>query len=105
MILAERLRTADDVALELRETERLVDLLQLKAARLAAALAETRLWDDAGFNNPGDWMRFHCHLTNNVAWVRIALGKRLGQMPESDQALYDGHIGYAHLRVMVTRAD
>ena len=105
MILAERLRTADDVARELMETERLVDLLQLKAARLAAALAETKVWDEAGFNSPGDWMRFHCHLTNNVAWDRIAVGKRLGQMPESEQALYDGDIGYAHLRVMARTAE
>src|SRR2546421_412734 len=105
MILAERLRTADDVARELMETERIVDLLQLKAARLAAALAETKVWDAAGFNSPGDWMRFHCHLTNNVAWDRIAVGKRLGQMPESEQALYDGDIGYAHLRVMARTAE
>src|SRR5438552_2148857 len=105
MILAECLRTADDVARELMETERIVDLLQLKAARLAAALAETKVWDAAGFNSPGDWMRFHCHLTNNVAWDRIAVGKRLGQMPESEQALYDGDIGYAHLRVMARTAE
>src|SRR3989441_10255875 len=105
MILAERLRTGDDVARELVETERVIDILQLKAARLAAELAETKLWDEHGFNSAGDWMRFRCHLTNNVAWDRISVGERLAQMPESEQALYDGEIGYAHLRVMARTAD
>ncbi|HEY0829626.1 MAG TPA: DUF222 domain-containing protein [Candidatus Dormibacteraeota bacterium] len=105
MIQAERLRTDEDVARELIETERLVDILQLKAARLAAEMAGTRLWDRAGFNNAGDWMRFHCHVTNPVAWDRICVGERLEQMPESEQAVYEGEIGYAHLRVMARTAD
>jgi Domain of unknown function (DUF222)/HNH endonuclease len=40
-----------------------------------------------------------------VAWDRISVGVRLRQMPESEQALYDGEIGYAHLRVMARTAE
>jgi hypothetical protein len=40
-----------------------------------------------------------------VAWDRICVGQRLEQMPESEQAVYDSDIGYAHLKVMARTAD
>ena len=100
MILAERLRTDHDVARELIETEHLIGILQLKASRLAAEVSRSGVWDRQGYNNAGDWMRFNCHVTNTVAWDRIRVGEELNRMPESEQAVYDGEIGYAHLKVM-----
>jgi len=105
MILAERLSADDHVARELIETEHLIGLLQLKASRLAAELSRTKLWDQHGYNNAGDWMRFNCYVTNTVAWDRILVGEKLDRMPESEQAVYDGEIGYAHLKVMARTAD
>jgi hypothetical protein len=105
MILAERLCTDDQVARELIETEHLIGLLQLKASRLAAELSATDVWDREGYNNAGDWMRFKCHVTNTVAWDRILVGETVGRLPESEQAVYDGEIGYAHLKVIARTAD
>src|SRR5437868_15291278 len=105
MILAQRLGADDPVARELIETEHLIGLLQLKASRLAAELSRTKLWDQHGYNNAGDWMRFNCYVTNTVAWDRILVGEKLDRMPESEQAVYDGEIGYAHLKVMARTAE
>ncbi|TMC52959.1 MAG: DUF222 domain-containing protein [Chloroflexi bacterium] len=105
MILAERLHTEDNVARELIETEHLIGILQLKASRLAAELSATRRWDSEGYNSAGDWMRFKCQVTNTVAWDRIRVGEELHRMPESEQAVYDGEIGYAHLKVMARTAE
>ncbi|TMG68582.1 MAG: hypothetical protein E6H86_04680, partial [Chloroflexi bacterium] len=105
MILAERLCTDDQVARELIETEHLIGLLQLKASRLAAELSATRHWDSEGYNSAGDWMRFKCQVTNTVAWDRIRVGEELHRMPGSEQAVYDGEIGYAHLKVIARTAD
>src|SRR5437879_4835187 len=105
MILAERLCTDDQVARELIETEHLIGLLQLKASRLAAELSTTKVWDREGYSSAGDWMRFKCHVTNTVAWDRIQIGEELHRMPESEQAVYDGQIGYAHLKVIARTAD
>jgi len=105
MILAERLCTDDQVARELIETEHLIGILQLKASRLAAELSATRHWDSEGYNSAGDWMRFKCQVTNTVAWDRIRVGEELHRMPESEQAVYDGEIGYAHLKVMARTAE
>src|SRR5207237_8112947 len=104
MILAERLSADDHVARELIETEHLIGLLQLKASRLAAELSRTKLWDQHGYNNAGDWMRFNCYVTNTVAWDRILVGEKRDQMPASEQAAYDGATGHAHLKVKATTA-
>ena len=105
MILAERLCTDDQVARELIETEHLIGILQLTASRLAAELSATKHWDSEGYNSAGDWMRFKCQVTNTVAWDRIRVGEELHRMPESEQAVYDGQIGYAHLKVIARTAD
>jgi hypothetical protein len=105
MILAERLRTDHDFARELIETEHLIGILQLKASRLAAELAQSGVWDHQGYNNAGDWIRFNCHVTNTVAWDRVLVGETVDRLPGSEQAVYDGEIGYAHLKVMARTAD
>src|SRR5438132_9188857 len=105
MILAERLRTDHDVARELIETEHLIGILQLKASRLAAELSRSDGWDRQGYNSAGGWMRFNWHVTNSVAWDRVLVGEELDRLPESEQAVYDGQIGYAHLKVIARTAD
>jgi hypothetical protein len=105
MILAERLRSGLDIASELREAQLQIDLLQLKAAWLAAQLAESKLWEDEGYNSPSDWIRFNCHLTDKVAGDRLAVGERLDDLTESSEAMQEREIGYAHLVVMARTAD
>src|SRR5260370_5467870 len=104
MILAWSLCTDDEVAREMIETAHLIGILQLKASRLAAELSATGLWDREGYNNAGDWMRFNCHVTNTAAWDRVVVGEGVDRLPDSEQAVYQGEIGYAHLKAMARTA-
>ena len=105
MILAERLRRGADITNDLREVQLQIDLLQLKASRLAAELAESKFWDDEGYNSPIDWMRLNCHVTDKVAGDRLAVGGRLEELLESAQVMEQGEIGYAHMVVMARTAE
>jgi Domain of unknown function (DUF222) len=105
MILAERLRTGADIANELMEVHHQIDLLQLKACRLAAEFDASGFWEDEGSNNAIDWIRFNCRLTSNAAADRIAVGRRAGDLAQSIQAVESDQIGYAHLTVMARTAN
>jgi hypothetical protein len=85
---------------ELIEVEHQISLLQLRASKLAAEVAETDYADRHGYNCTGDWMRFNCHLIDRIAWDRIAVGRTLARMPESHQAMQEGEIGFTHLAIM-----
>jgi len=90
---------------ELVDVEHQISLLQLRAAQLAAEVAETDYADRHGYNSTGDWMRFNCHLIDKTAWDRIAVGRTLAGMPESHQAMDAGEIGFAHLAIMARTSE
>ena len=93
------------VAEELKQVLHERDLLELRAAKLAARFAATDYFDDQGYATPIDWIRFNCHVTSNVAADLIAVGKNLQRMPESVQALSNGEIGFAHVKAMARTAN
>src|SRR6266550_1064189 len=41
-----------------------IDGLELDFARYAAEFDQSKQWDEEGFNNPADWMRFNCHMNS-----------------------------------------
>jgi Domain of unknown function (DUF222)/HNH endonuclease len=77
-----------------------IDLLQLKFARLSSEFARFDTYMDDGFTSPLNWIRFNCHLDWGVAADRLAVGESLGRLPESEQAIEAGEIGFAHVVVM-----
>jgi hypothetical protein len=89
---------------QLRQELHEVDLHLLRAADLAARYAATNHYDVAGYASPMDSIRFNCHLTSNAAADLIAVGRNLGRMPESVQAVSQGEIGFAHLKAMARTA-
>src|SRR6202521_3092988 len=101
----ERSNDGAEVAEELKQVLHESDLLQLRAADLAARFAATNYYDEQGYATPIDWIRFNCHLTTNAAADLIAVGKNLHRMPESRQAVCRGEIGYAHVKPMARRAN
>jgi hypothetical protein len=101
----ERSDDGAEVAEELRQVLHESDLLQLRAAGLAARFAATKYYDEQGYATPIDWIRFNCHLTTNAAADLIAVGKNLQRMPESAQAVSQGEIGYAHAKAMARTAN
>jgi uncharacterized protein DUF222 len=91
--------------MELVDLRHHIDGLELEFSRQAHALAESTRWDDEGFNTPLDWIRINCHMTSTSASDRLAVGERLGELPESVQAMDAGEIGFAHLAVMARTAN
>jgi len=84
----------------LRQKAHLIDLQMLSFAQEAAEFDRSKAWDEEGSNSAIDSIRFNCHMTNNAAADLIAVGKNLWRMPNSVQALFQGEIGFAHLKAM-----
>jgi len=91
-----------DLQAELISTQRQIDALQLKQARLAAQFAAGEEWDGEGFASAIDWIRFNCHVTSSVAANYVAVGK--AALSETVRELGAGRLGFAHLIVMTRTA-
>src|SRR6184192_1874199 len=94
-----------EIAYRLLELRQFIDSLELEYSRLAAEFEKSKHWENQGSNSAIDWIRFNCHMTSNAAADRVAVGERVGQLPESLQAMRAGDIGFAHLTVMARTAN
>jgi hypothetical protein len=97
--------TNDERRERFREKCHFIDMQLMFLARDAAEFAASDAWDEDGSASAIDWMRFNCHMTSNTAGDLIAVGKNLERMPESDQAVLEGEIGYAHVKAMARTAN
>jgi hypothetical protein len=82
-----------------------IDLQEIAFAREAAEFAAGDAWDEDGSVSAIDWLRFHCHMGAGAAANAIAVGEMIEKLPESDQAVVDGEIGFAHLATMARTAE
>ena len=82
-----------------------IDGLELDFARYAAEFDQSKQWDEEGFNNPADWMRFNCHMNSQAAWNALGVGEQEAKLSQSIAALRAGEIGFAHLAIMGCTAD
>src|SRR5205814_3503942 len=78
-----------------------IDGLELDFARYAAEFDQSKQWDEEGFNNPADWMRFNCHMNSHAAWNALGVGEHEAKLSQSIAALRAGEIGFAHLGVLL----
>ena len=97
--------TNDERRERFREKCHFIDMQLMFLARDAAEFAASDAWEEDGSASAIDWMRFNCHMTSNTAGDLIAVGKSLQRMPESDQAVLEGEIGYAHVKAMARTAN
>ena len=97
--------TNDERRERFREKCHFIDMQLMFLARDAAEFAASDAWEEDGSASAIDWMRFNCHMTSNTAGDLIAVGKNLERMPESDQAVLEGEIGYAHVKAMARTAN
>jgi hypothetical protein len=105
LALTEREVTDEQLAQELMLERYELDMRELAWSLKAAWFAETDYYDQAGSVSPIDWLRHNCHMTEGAAAARVAVGRRMFELPESLQALASGKIGFAHLTVMTRTAD
>src|ERR1700680_4228173 len=89
----------------LLQRRRVIDLQEVAFARDAAEFAASDAWDEDGSVTAADWLRFNCHMNAGAAANSIAVGEMLEQLPESDQAVVDGEIGFAHLATIARTAE
>src|SRR5882762_1935699 len=97
--------TNDERRQRLREKAFIIDMQLLSFARESAEFAVTQAWEEEGSETAIDWLRFNCHMTSNAAADLIAVGKNLGRMPETVQAVCQGEIGVAHVKAMARTAN
>jgi len=74
----------DELAIDLPELSRCINLLQLKFSDMAAT---------------------NCHLTAGAAGDRLAVGERLRNVPQSAKAMAGGEIGFSHLALIAREAE
>jgi hypothetical protein len=91
-----------DVLVCLRES---IDRMELEFAQLAAEFASGDHWDRAGYNSPGDWMRFNRHMTAHQAWSSITVGERQAELTQTVDAMRSGEVGFAHLAAMARTSE
>lgn len=103
--LREHRVAGDELAIDLPELNRCINLLQLKFSKMAATFAQTDEYDRDCAYSPIHWLRTNCHLTAGAAGDRLAVGERLQNVPESAEAMAGGEIGFSHLALIAREAE
>jgi hypothetical protein len=105
MSLATEIYPEEQRARELIAERHQIDMLELAWSRKAAEFAQTEYWDAAGSVSAVDWLRHNCNLNETAASDRLAVGKRIDSLEETEQSMTQGKIGFAHLATMVRTAE
>lgn len=96
--------SGEELAFDLVEVSRCIDLVQLKFSEMAAGFAATNHYDLEGACSPLHWIRRNCHLTSGAAAGRVAVGEQIDKLPESVESLAAGEIGFGHLMLIAHEA-
>ena len=82
-----------------------IEIRELYFSRLASArAAHERIDEEGGEQTNIDWLRHNCRMTQQAAADRVRVGDKLDAMPVSEDAFYNGAIGFQHLVVMARTA-
>ncbi|OLD26457.1 MAG: hypothetical protein AUG06_08495 [Actinobacteria bacterium 13_1_20CM_2_65_11] len=93
-----------ELGAKLIELSRLVDVVNLQFSSVAAEFAKTDQYDDEGFDSPISWIKANCHLPGGAAGDRVCAGEQLDRLGESEVALAEGRIGFAHFALLARTA-
>jgi hypothetical protein len=97
-------KSGPELAIDLPQVQRCIDLIQLKFSEMAAAFASTDEYDVEGSVSPIHWIRLNCHVGGGAAADRVAVGGQLQHMQDSAEAMAGGEIGFAHLALIARTA-
>src|SRR2546426_9531660 len=93
-----------ELGAKLIELGRLVDVVNLQFSSVAAEFAQTDEYDQEGFDSPISWIKANCHLAGGAAGDRVCAGEQLDRLGESEGALAEGRIGFAHFALLAKTA-
>src|SRR6266508_706474 len=92
-------RQADDDFVDLRRLSAVIDRLQAKQCRVAAA-AKKRGEHQLSGHSPSGWVAKQCLLSKSAAADRLCVGEQLGRLPQVSDALGSGQIGFQSASVI-----
>jgi hypothetical protein len=102
--LAQHRESGPELTVDMAEVRRCLDLVELKFSQMAATFADTDEYDSNGSVSPIHWIRHNCHMGGGAATDRVAVGRQLGAIAESTEAMASGEIGFAHLALIARTA-
>src|SRR5262245_52409889 len=102
VLTAEVPESRDELEFELQRVRGEIELHELYFSRLAAELQRRDLQEDFDESDQTtiDWLRHNCRMTQQAASDRVHVGEKLAAMPCSEDAFYNGRIGFQHLVVL-----
>ena len=97
-------RTQEQIGHELAELRQVCDLIELEFSDLASEFASTDEYDLQGFDSAISWIKEICHMSGGAAADRVCAGHQLQRLSESEDAVLEGRIGFAHFVLLARTA-
>src|SRR6266851_2942944 len=97
-------RTQEQVSHELAELRQVCDLIELEFSDLASEFAATDEYDLQGFDSAISWIKEICHMSGGAAADRVCAGHQLQRLSQSEDAVVEGRIGFAHFVLLARTA-
>src|SRR5260370_6661374 len=95
-------RTQEQISHELAELRAVGDLIELEFSDLASEFASTDEYDLQGFDSAISWIKEICQMCGGAAAERVCAGHQRQRLSQSDDAVVEGRIGFAHF-VLLSR--
>src|SRR5712664_3685857 len=89
----------DQIALQ-----RIVNRAQAEGLRRLRRFDSGQGYAPSGALSARAWLRWQLNLTANAASERVAISRKLAALPQTEQALADGDIGYRHVALIAETA-
>jgi hypothetical protein len=97
-------RTQEQVSHELAQVRQVCDLIELEFSDLASEFSATSEYDLQGFDSPISWIKEVCHMSGGAAADRVSAGHQLQRLSQSEEAVVEGRIGFAHFVLLARTA-
>jgi hypothetical protein len=97
-------RTQEQISHELAELRQVCDLIELEFSDLASEFAATDEYDLQGFDSAISWIKEVCHMSGGAAADRVSAGHQLQRLSQSEDAVVEGRIGFAHFVLLARTA-
>ncbi len=97
-------RTQEQIGHELAELRQVCDLIELEFSDLASEFASTDEYDLQGFDSAISWIKEICHMSGGAAADRVCAGHQLQRLSQSEDAVLEGRIGFAHFVLLARTA-
>jgi hypothetical protein len=97
-------RTQEQIGHELAELRQVCDLIELEFSDLASEFASTDEYDLQGFDSAISWIKEICHMSGGAAADRVCAGHQLQRLSQSEEAVVEGRIGFAHFVLLARTA-